>query len=92
MTRTRLGMGVQPFGEPLHPRLLVGSLHRFRAIRSADPRNGLRRRHACEDGHARQDGSGATAPAQAADLDEPTASRSAEGLRDLLRRKLWILR
>ena len=32
---------------------------------------------ACEDGHARQQGSGATASAQAADLDELTASRSA---------------
>jgi hypothetical protein len=85
-------MGVQPLGKPPHPRLLVGGLHGFWAIRSADPRNGLRPGHACEDGHARQHGSGATASAQAADLDEPTASRSAEGLRDLLRRKLWILR
>ena len=92
VTPTRLGMGVHPLGKPLHPRRLVGGLHGFWAIRSADPRNGLRRGHACEDGHAGQDGSGATAPAQAADLDEPIASRSAEGLRDLLRRKLWVLR
>ena len=63
MTRTRLGMGVHPLGKPLHPRLLVGGLHGFRAIRSADSRNGLRRRHACEDGHAGQHCSGATAPA-----------------------------
>jgi len=85
-------MRVHPLGKALHPRLLVGGLHGFRAIRSAGPRNGLRRRHASEDGHARQYGSGATAPAQAAELDESTASRSAEGLRDLLRRQLWILR
>ena len=92
VTRTRLGMGVHPLGKPLHPCLLVGGLHGFWAIRSADPRNGVRRRHASEDGHARQHSSGTAAPAQAADLDEPIASRSAESLRDLLRGKLWILR
>ena len=36
VTRTRLGMGVHPPGKPLHPRLLVGGLHGFWAIRSAD--------------------------------------------------------
>ena len=92
MTRARVGKGVRPFGKPPHPRLLVGGLHGFRAIGSADPRDGLHGRYASEDGHARQHGSGATASAQAADLDELAASRSAEGLRDLLRRKLWILR
>jgi hypothetical protein len=85
-------MGVHPLGKPLHPRLLVDGLQGFRTIRSADPRDGLRRRHAREGGHAGQHGSGATAPAQAADLDEPTASRSGEGLRDLLCGKLRILR
>jgi hypothetical protein len=85
-------MGVHPFGEPPHPSLLLDSLYGFRPIGSADPRNGLRRRHAREDGHARQYVAGATASAQTADLDEAAVSPSSERLHNLLRRKLWILR
>ena len=92
MTCIGVRMGVHPFGEPLHPGLLVGGLYGGRAICGAHPGNSLRRRHACEDGHARQYRSGAAAAAQATDLDEPAPSRSAEGLHDLLRGKLWILR
>jgi hypothetical protein len=85
-------MGCRPLGKPPHPGLLLGGLHGLRTIGSAHPRNGLRRRHACENGHARQHGSGATAPAQAADLDETAPSRFSERVDDLLRRKFWILR
>jgi len=85
-------MGVYPFSEPPHPRLLLDSLYGFRPIVSADPFNGLRRRHAREDGHARQHGSRATASAQATDLDDAAISPSSERLHDLLRRKFWILR
>jgi hypothetical protein len=84
-------VGVCPFGEPPHPRLLIGRLDGIRAICSAHPGNSIRRWNPCEDGHARQYRSGAAAAAQAADLDKPDLSRSAEGLRNLLRGKLWIL-
>ena len=75
-------MGVYPFSEPPHPRLLLDSLYGFRPIANADPRNGLRRRHAREDGHARQHGSRATASAQATDLDDAAISPSSERLHD----------
>lgn len=80
-----------PVGEPLHPGLLLDGLYCLRPVCIAHPADSVRRRHTCEDGHARQRGAGAPAAPEAANLDELAPLRSAKGVRDLLCGQLRVL-
>ena len=77
-------------GKPLNPGFLIGRLHSLLPVCRAYPRNSLRRRDACENGHAGERRARSAAPSQATDLHELASPCSKKRIDDLARRDVRL--